>query len=298
MLSDSNISLIIEAALGKNADFAEVFIEERNGSSVGLLNNKVNSAYSGFDSGIGIRVMSGTNSVYVYSNDFDIDNLVKMAKEASSVIKEGKLAPMELMSKLRKYEPSFVKDDALLKDKREYIDFLRKAGDFASNFDPMITQTAASLSAGKRFIKIVNSRGVNVEETQNRIRFSIQAVATKGDDKQTGRVAPGTMRGYEFVNEYPVIEETQKCCESAIRMATCGYAPSGKMPVIVGAGWGGVLFHEACGHALEASVVSRNLSCFSGKEGQVDASKLVTAVDDSTIPGFWGSIDIDDSNNS
>lgn len=297
MLSDSNISLIIEAALGKNADFAEVFIEERNGSSVGLLNNKVNSAYSGFDSGIGIRVMSGTNSVYVYSNDFDIDNLVKMAKEASSVIKEGNLAPMELMSKLRKYEPSFVKDDALLKDKREYIDFLRKAGDFASNFDPMITQTAASLSAGKRFIKVVNSRGVNVEETQNRIRFSIQAVATKGDEKQTGRVAPGTMRGYEFVNEYPVIEETQKCCESAIRMATCGYAPSGKMPVVIGNGFGGVIFHEACGHALEATSVGIKASCFTDKIGQQIASPIVSARDNARIEGEWGSYNFDDEGN-
>lgn len=297
MLTDNQISMIIEAALGTKADFAEVFIEDRSSSSVGLLNNKVTSAFSGVDTGIGIRVMSGTNSVYVYSNDFDFDSLIKMAKEASSVVNSGEGAAMELMSKLKRYTPDYIISNALLKQKKDYIDFLRKAGDFASNFDPMITQTAASLSAGKRIIRVVNSRGVNIEEEQNRIRFSVQAVATKDGEKQTGRIAPGTMRGYEFIDEFPIIEETQKCCESAIRMASCGYAPSGKMPVVIGNGFGGVIFHEACGHALEATSVGIKASCFTDKIGKQIASPIVSARDNARIEGEWGSYHYDDEGN-
>ncbi|MCQ2467148.1 MAG: TldD/PmbA family protein [Clostridia bacterium] len=297
MLTDNQISMIIEAALGTKADFAEVFIEDRSSSSVGLLNNKVTSAFSGVDTGIGIRVMSGTNSVYVYSNDFDFDSLIKMAKEASSVVNSGEGAAMELMSKLKRYTPDYIISNALLKQKKDYIDFLKKAGDFASNFDPMITQTAASLSAGKRIIRVVNSRGVNIEEEQNRIRFSVQAVATKDGEKQTGRIAPGTMRGYEFVDEFPIIEETQKCCESAIRMASCGYAPSGKMPVVIGNGFGGVIFHEACGHALEATSVGIKASCFTDKIGKQIASPIVSARDNARIEGEWGSYHYDDEGN-
>ena len=126
------------------------------------------------------------------------------------------------------------------------------------------------------------------------MRISIEAVATKGNEKQTGRVAPGTMRGYEFINEYPVIDKTRECCETALRMIDAGYAPSGKMPVVLGNGFGGVIFHEACGHALEASSVGIKSSCFTDKLGQQIASSVVSAYDNARIKGEWGSYYTDD----
>ncbi len=297
MLSNSNISLILEAALGKKADFAEVFIEDTKRSTVSILNNRVTKAGSSIDRGIGIRVMSGVNSVYVFSNDFDVDSLIRLASEASLAVSSGEGTKMELMDKLKYYNQGYIDVSSFSKMKKDYVDFLRKGLDHASSFDPMITQTSGTFATGERKIRIVNTRGVNVGETSEKIRISLSVVATNGDEKQTGSVSPGSRLGYSFIENYPIVEKATECCESAIRMATCGYAPSGKMPVVIGNGFGGVIFHEACGHALEATSVGIKASYFTDKLGQQIANPVVSARDNARLQGEWGSYNFDDEGN-
>lgn len=295
MISDITASRIIEAAMGGNADFAEIFEEEIKSSSVGLLNGKTTRASSGINYGVGIRLMAGTNVVYVYTCDKSEDALIKLAKEASSALKGGKASDIKNLEALSKSTPSVLNIDPLTVSKKTNIDFLKEASDYAMNYNELITQAAASYSTSQRVIHIVNSYGFNKEESQTRIRFSVEAVASKGNEKQTGRIAPGTMRGYEFINEYPIIDKTRECCETAIRMINAGYAPSGKMPVVIGNGFGGVIFHEACGHALESTAVGIRSSCFTDKLGQRIASDVVTARDNARIEGEWGSYYTDDT---
>ena len=295
MLSEVTVSRIIEAAMSGQADFAEVFEEEKKVSSVGLLNKRTIRAASGINYGVGIRLMAGTNVVYVYTCDKSEDALIKLAKEAASAVKGGKTSDIKEVEALSKSTPSILVTDPLSVSKKVNIDFLKEASEFALNYDELITQVASSYATSNRVIHITNSEGVNKEESQTRIRFSIETVATKGTEKQTGRIAPGTMRGYEFVEEYPMIDKTRECCETAIRMVNAGYAPSGKMPVIIGNGFGGVIFHEACGHALEATAVGIKASCFTDKLGKQIASSIVTARDDARIEGEWGSYMTDDT---
>ena len=295
MLSDTSASRIIEAAMSGNADFAEIFEEELKSSSVGLLNGKTTRASSGINYGVGIRLMAGTNVVYVYTCDKSEEALIKLAKEASAALKGGKSADIKKLEALSKSSPSILNIDPLTVSKKQNIDFLREASDYAMNYDELITQAAASYSTSNRVIHIVNSLGFNKEESQTRIRISVEAVASKGNEKQTGRIAPGTMRGYEFINEYPIIDKTRDCCETAIRMINAGYAPSGKMPVVIGNGFGGVIFHEACGHALESTAVGIKASCFTDKLGQRIASDVVSARDNARIEGEWGSYFTDDT---
>lgn len=295
MLSDTSASRIIEAAMSGNADFAEIFEEELKSSSVGLLNGKTTRASSGINYGVGIRLMAGTNVVYVYTCDKSEEALIKLAKEASAALKGGKSADIKNLEALSKSSPSILNIDPLTVSKKHNIDFLREASDYAMNYDELITQAAASYSTSNRVIHIVNSLGFNKEESQTRIRISVEAVASKGNEKQTGRIAPGTMRGYEFINEYPIIDKTRDCCETAIRMINAGYAPSGKMPVVIGNGFGGVIFHEACGHALESTAVGIKASCFTDKLGQRIASDVVSARDNARIEGEWGSYFTDDT---
>ncbi len=295
MLSEVTVSRIIEAAMSGQADFAEVFEEEKKVSSVGLLNKRTIRAASGINYGVGIRLMAGTNVVYVYTCDKSEDALIKLAKEAASAVKGGKTSDIKEVEALSKSTPSILVTDPLSVSKKVNIDFLKEASEFALNYDELITQVASSYATSNRVIHITNSEGINKEESQTRIRFSIETVATKGTEKQTGRIAPGTMRGYEFVEEYPMIDKTRECCETAIRMVNAGYAPSGKMPVIIGNGFGGVIFHEACGHALEATAVGIKASCFTDKLGKQIASSIVTARDDARIEGEWGSYMTDDT---
>jgi len=295
VLKDSTIQRIIEAGMSGSADFAEVFEEESTGSAVSLLNGRCTKATSGISFGVGIRLMAGTNVVYVYTSDSSEEAILKLTQEAAKALKGGKSGVIKEVQALSHSTPSLLEIDPLTVSKKSNIEFLKQASDYALGYHELITQASASYSTSRRIIRIVNSEGVNKEENQSRIRFSIRAVATKGNEKQTGSIAPGTMRGYEYVNEYPIIDKTRECCESAIRMINAGYAPSGKMPVVIGNGFGGVIFHEACGHALESTAVGIKASCFTDKLGQRIASDVVTARDDARIEGEWGSYMTDDT---
>jgi len=298
MFNDSDCQRILEAAMSTTADFAEVFQEVTESKSVSLLNGQVIRAATGFDSGTGIRLLSGTNSVYVYSSDNDLEVLLKLAKEAAAAIKGNDKGQIEALKDLCKTSMTRIEIDPMSVPKKEMVDFLRKSSDYALNYDPLITQVAGSIASSVRTAKIINTRGVNTEDTTNRIRLSVETIATKDNEKQSGRVAPGTMKGYEFINDYPIIDKTKECCDTAIRMVNAGYAPSAKMPVILSNGFGGVIFHEACGHALEATSVGIKMSYFTDMLGQQIASPIVSARDNARIEGEWGSYGTDDEGNT
>lgn len=298
MFNDSDCQRILEKAMSTTADFAEVFQEVTESKSVSLLNGQVIRAATGFDSGTGIRLLAGTNSVYVYSSDNDIEVLLKLAREAAAAIKGNDQGRIESLKELCSTSKATIEIDPMSVPKKDMVDFLRKSSDFALSYNPLITQVAGGIATSVRTARVINTRGVNVEDTTRRIRLSVETIATKDNEKQSGRVAPGTMRGYEFINEYPLIEKTRECCETAIRMVNAGYAPSAKMPVILGNGFGGVIFHEACGHALEATSVGIKNSYFTDKLGEQIASTVVSARDNATIDGEWGSYATDDEGNT
>lgn len=298
MFNDSDCLRILEQAMSTTADFAEVFQEVTESKSVSLLNGQVIRAATNFDTGTGIRLLAGTNSVYVYSSDNDLEVLLKLAKEAAAAIKGGDKGSIEELKALCSTSKATIEIDPMSVAKSEMVDFLRQSSDFALNYNPLITQAASSIACVKRTARVINTRGVNAEDTTNRIRLSVETIATKDNEKQSGRVAPGTMRGYEFINEYPLIDKTRECCDTAIRMVNAGYAPSAKMPVILGNGFGGVIFHEACGHALEATSVGIKNSYFTDMLGQQIASSIVSARDNAVIDGEWGSYATDDEGNT
>lgn len=298
MFNDSDCLRILEAAMSTTADFAEVFQEVTENKSVSLLNGQVIRAATGYDSGTGIRLLAGTNSVYVYSSDNDIEVLLKLAEEAASAIKGQDKGSIEALKDLCSSSKTNILIDPMTVSKQDMVDRLREASDYALGYNSLITQVAAGIGCTKRIARVINTRGVNTEDTTERIRLSVETIATKDNEKQSGRIAPGTLRGYEFINEYPLIDKTRSACDTAIRMVEAGYAPSGKMPVVLGNGFGGVIFHEACGHALEATAVGIKASYFTDMLGKQIASPIVSARDNATIEGEWGSYGIDDEGNT
>ena len=297
MFSDSDVKRILDVAMSTTADFAEVFQEEKRTKSVSLLNGRVIRAGTGFSSGTGIRLLAGTNCVYVYSNDNDIEALLKLAKEASHAIKGVSAGDIADIQPLVHTSATDIDIDPMSVAKSDTVGYLRKASEHAIAYNGLITQVAAGYAASDRLVRIFNTRGVNKEDNAKRMRLTMEAIATKGNEKQTGRIAPGSMRGYEFINDYPLIEKTEECCETAMRMVNAGYAPSGKMAVVLGNGFGGVIFHEACGHALEATSVGIKNSYFTDMLGQQIASGIVSARDNAKIKGEWGSYETDDEGN-
>ncbi|MBR3058742.1 MAG: TldD/PmbA family protein [Clostridiales bacterium] len=295
MLSTASMERILTAALSHGGDFSEIYIERTKVSSVSLLNGVVESTGSSIDCGIGIRILEGDKCVYVYSNDlYNEEKLIRMAKNASASLSEvpgGRTVYLQpsisYLSQPCQISPSSVA-------KSEKVIKLKQAGETAKAYSSLISQTSAACADTEKEIWIANSDGLNVKDKRCRSRLIVQAIATDGNDKQTGYFGPGSGEGYEFTEKYDLDEKAREAARIASTMIKAKPCPSGKMPVVLGNAFGGVIFHEACGHALEATAVGIHSSYFTDKKGTAIASPIVTAYDDARIKKEWGSYDVDD----
>lgn len=294
MLDKQLIDKILTEALSTGGDFAEIFVEKKSSSNLFMIDGKVESSISGRDFGIGIRIFKGLFSVYGYTNDMNEENLLKATKKIASSISGSKediainliKQDIENINKIQIY-PQDIK-------KSEKIELMKIASHSAKNYDEHISQVRVSLGDIRQNILIANSEGLFTTDERVRERISIESVATDGNDMQTGRVSPGASAGFEFFKNMNIEAEAREASRIAKTMLFASYAPSGKFPVVIDNRFGGVIFHEACGHGLEASSVAKGNSIFAGKMGQMIASPLVSAVDDGTLPNEWGSLTIDD----
>src|SRR6056297_1930960 len=293
MLSKSLLENIIDTALSEGGDFAEIFVEDKITNSINLINDKIDSANTGNDYGVGIRVIKDTNEIYVYTNDDQKDNLLKLAKKAAGMFKKADLKSSRLrFADYDNLHPVKIYPADL--NQTEKVEFIRSAYLTADQYDELITQVVVGLSDYTQNVQIANSNGVFVEDERSRVRLGIQAVASLKGEKQTGFQGPGGHLGFEYFDQIDIEDKAADAARMAVTMIKAGHAPQGKMPVIIDNKFGGVIFHEACGHGLEATSVAKNNSVFANKLGEKIASEKVTAIDDGTLPNAWGSQNFDD----
>lgn len=294
MLNKQVIEDTLNAALSTGGDFAEIYVEDRTNNGIVMIGGKVESTMTGRDYGVGIRIFKGFNSVYAYTNRSDRDSLISTAKKAAAAI-EGKQGITALSLNMTQNENiNVIHIDPNTIEKTRKVQLMRRAYDTAFNYDDLITQVTVSYMDYNQDIMVANSEGLWKEDKRVRTRLAISSVASKNGEMQSGFFGPGASRGYEFYENLDVEKYAKEASRIAVTMVNAKYSPSGKMPVIIDNGFGGVIFHEACGHGLEATSVAKGLSVFSDKIGQQIASPLVTAIDDGTIPNEWGSFNIDD----
>ncbi|WP_019230528.1 TldD/PmbA family protein [Sedimentibacter sp. B4] len=294
MLNKQVIEDTLNAALTTGGDFAEVYVEDRTNNGIVMIGGKVESTMTGRDYGVGIRIFKGFNSVYAYTNKSDRDSLISTAKKAAAAI-EGKQGTTALSLNMTQNENiNVIHIDPNTIEKTRKVQLMRRAYDTAFNYDDLITQVTVSYMDYNQDIMVANSEGLWKEDKRVRTRLAISSVASKNGEMQSGFFGPGASKGYEFYENLDVDKYAKEASRIAVTMVNAKYSPSGKMPVIIDNGFGGVIFHEACGHGLEATSVAKGLSVFSDKIGQKIASPLVTAIDDGTIPNEWGSFNIDD----
>ncbi len=298
MLEKKLIKKILDAALTTNADFAEVFIEDKFQSSMSMLSSKVEKVANSKIFGVGVRVARGYNTVYGYTNSQKEEDLVKLANDLSqSFSGESHNIQFELeeMKVGNTHNIKILPSEVSVEEK---VDLLKRANKAARAYDNEIKQVMIGYQDYVQKIWLANSEGTYVQDTRVRTRLGINAVGANEVTKQSGFNGPGGHYGFEFYSEVLNVEEAAKeAARIAITMLHAEECPSGKMPVVIDNGFGGVIFHEACGHSLEASSVAIKASVFAGKKGEMIASKLVTAIDDGTIPNAWGSATYDDEGN-
>lgn len=294
MLNKALIEDTLNAALSTGGDFAEIFVEDRTNSLIEMIGGKIESTTSGRDYGVGVRIYKGFNSVYAYTNKSDRDSLISVAKKAAQAMLGAK---NDIILNLTKTDiinnhKILISPNEIAKTRK--IDAMRRAYDAAKNYDSVISQVTVRHLDHDQHIMVANSEGLWKEDRRVRNRIAINAVASKDGEMQSGSQGPGAMKGFEFIEGLNLEEIGREASRIAKTMVNARYCPSGKFPVIIDNGFGGVIFHEACGHGLEATSVAKGTSIFCDKVGQKIASSLVTAVDDGTLANEWGSINIDD----
>lgn len=294
MLKRSSVENIITAALETGADFAELYAEQTEQGSIGMVNGRVETAQSGLICGAGVRLFFGTQAIYGYANDMSEKNLIQIAHSCAEAMKSG--VQYSRKSWRETVRPCINPIRILPKNtaKSQKAEYLRLAAEAAKAYSPAITQTRTGFLEVSKHVLVANSEGIWGEEDRVRTRFTIEAVASSASEKQSGHFGPGGSEGMELFERISVEETAREAARIAVTMLGARPCPAGKFPVVIDNGFGGVIFHEACGHGLEATAVARNASVFAGKLGQQIASPLVTAIDDGTIPNAWGSSAMDD----
>ncbi len=295
IISKNDALVALETALSTGGDFAEVFVEDSRTTALNMIAGKMENALSGRDYGAGIRIFKGTNSVYVYTNDTSQEGLVEAARKAAAAIGDASALGIDIVLKSRTFENinSIIIPPSKVPIK-EKADKVKEAYMAAKEYNSLISQVSVTYLEKRKKIQIANSEGCFAHDECTRIRLYTTAVASDGTENQTGTTGPGKQSGFEFFDEIDPGCYGTDAARCAVTMLKADLCPAGKMPVAIENGFGGVIFHEACGHSLEATSVAKGQSVFCDMLGQKIASDVVTAVDDATIPNGWGSYNIDD----
>ncbi|RHX86653.1 TldD/PmbA family protein [Leptospira stimsonii] len=288
--------LILEAGLSRKADFVEIFEEETRSSSVSLRDRKIEQSFAGIDYGIGIRLIYGTDVLYAHTNNEEEEHLISLidllADSRGAARGKGQAIVFRGDWKAPTFPAQITDPRKISPDQK--LEILYRADQTARATSSHIVQVSASASDSVSKIGIYNSEGLALEDLRVRSRFSINVAAEKQGERFVASENPGARKGFEFFASLPIEQLSKTAAERALLMLSAGYIEGKKMPVVMGNGFGGVIFHEACGHPLETEAIRKKSSPFVDKLGQPIAQACLTAIDDGTIPDSWGSISVDD----
>ncbi len=302
MIENNVLERVLSGALQRGGDFAEVFAEDRSTSSALLDDGRVEELSSGRERGAGIRVVVGETTGFAHTADLSEAGLLRAAEAASAVARGGGGGTRTVALEAGTGGALDTTDDRTadrtadrkVGSKGETLELLRRADDAARSSGDAVSQVQAACGGSRRRVLIANSEGLLARDEQARTRFSVSCVATGDTGLQTGFESAARTLGFELFDEVSVEELATLAARRALAKLTARPAPSGEVPVVLAGGSGGILFHEACGHGLEADHIVKDASVYTGKVGQVVASPLVTLVDDGTVGSEWGTYAVDD----
>ena len=295
MIDNDILERVLAEGLRTGADFAEVFASDWRGTGVGLDDGKIEQLSTGRNRGAGIRVIAGETTGFAHTADLSEAGLMAAARVAAEAARQGgggikvvalTTQPSRIVSPIE-IDPSTI-------GKAAKVDLLRRVDEAARSAGGAISQVSAGYSDGRTRIVIANSDGLVAYDERVRTLLRVSAVANGDAGMQTGFDSLGHTMGFELFDKVQVEDVARAAAGRALTKLKARPAPSGSLPVVIKAGSGVVLFHEACGHGLEADLVAKGASVYKGKVGELVASPLVTLVDDGTMTHEWGAIAIDD----
>ncbi|MFV1989174.1 MAG: TldD/PmbA family protein [Acidimicrobiales bacterium] len=294
MLDRDVIQSTLNVALRGGGEFAELFAEDRQNVSASMDDGRVEELSSGRDRGVGVRVVRGASTGFAHTADLSETGLRRAAEQAATAAGDGggatEVTPLHELDE-RGHRVRLLPETVAKSDK---VQLLRAAEEAARSAGEAISQVTVRYGEGRRRIQIANSEGLYASDDQVRTLFIVSVVASGDAGMQTGRESVGYTVGWELFDEHSVEDIARTASARALTKLRARPAPSGELPVVIKSGGGGVLFHEACGHGLEADLVRKGASVFQNRMGEQVANPLVTLVDDGTMAREWGEIAVDD----
>jgi len=284
---------VLNTLLRNGSDFSEIFIQKSISSSLRLEDSKIENSSSGYELGCGLRLWIGDSTFYAYVDSLEEEKLLNAAKVLSSAVEGSScLKVLDLTRTGSSYHTEVEKPPAQVnQDIRKNI--LELVDKNSRDFSSAIIQVTSSLSDIQQEIYTANSYGASSYQQEVKTFLAVSVVARKGKNVRTGYKSLARTCGYEIFDFKKPQDLAVEASGIAVGMLDAVNAPAGELPVVIGPAFGGVIFHEACGHGLEADAILKSASVFKGKLGKKIASDIVTAVDDSTIKYRWGSYKFD-----
>jgi TldD protein len=284
---------VLEDALNHGGDFAEVYCEERSGFGLAIDESRVEQVQRGSERGAGVRVVQGETSYFAHVDGLNEGDLTRAAARVAAAARGDRQEPQALspVEAPRLQEVGVAPGDV---EAQRKADLLRGCDETARAAGDRVAQVQVNYAEGRRRVTIANSEGRFAADDRTRVRLGVQVVAKRNGTVETGFETLGGHRGFELVEGGAAERTAERAAQIALTLLDADPAPAGAMPVVVGGGFGGVLFHEMTGHGLEADHVQKGASVYAGKLGERVAEPLVDAYDDGCLPGEWGTDAIDD----
>jgi TldD protein len=289
---------VLSTALQAGGDMAEVFAEDAVTSGAVLDDRRIEELSSGRSRGAGIRVVEGETTGFAHTAELSEPGLLAAARAAAAVAREAgpgtrtvALGPLAGHDRGERTLPGDV-------EKARKLELLTRADDAARAAGDSITQVQVGIGDSRRRVLVANSDGLFATDDQIRNRFNVSCIANGDTGMQTGYESLARTEGFEIFDRHAVEDLARTAAGRALTKLSARPAPSGEVPIVLAGGSGGILFHEACGHGLEADHVVKDASVYRGQVGQLVASPLVTLVDDGTVLGEWGNFAVDDEGNA
>ncbi len=296
-LTSSDLQGVLGNMMTHQIDYADLYFQYSRSESWGLEEGQVKSGHFNIDQGVGVRAVSGEKTAFAYSDDIHLDALKQAANATKSIATLG----LEQTGKsivTRTHAPLYIPNDPIASLSADAkVQLLERLERFAKAIDPRVTQVMASIAGEYEVVMVARSDGVMASDIRPLVRLSIQVIAEQEGRREQGSSGGGGRFDYSYFTDERLQDYAQKAVHQALVNLDARPAPAGSMTVVLGAGWPGILLHEAIGHGLEGDFNRKGSSAFSNMIGQQVAAKGITVVDDGTIADRRGSLSMDDEGN-
>ncbi|MDD5403128.1 MAG: metalloprotease TldD [Sulfuricella sp.] len=296
-LDSGKLQQVFGEIMKHRADYADLYFQYSRAESWSLEEGQVKSGSFDIDQGVGVRVVSGEKTAFAYSDEISLPALAHAAEATRAIARQGGEGKVHAVRRIGGRELYLPHDPvASLSDVRK-VKLLEKLERIARALDPRITQVMASLAGEYEVVLVARNDGLMAADVRPLVRLSIQVIAEQDGRREQGSAGGGGRFDYAYFSDEMLERYAKEAVHQALINLDARPAPAGSMTVVLGAGWPGILLHEAIGHGLEGDFNRKGSSAFSGRVGERVAAEGVTVVDDGTLARRRGSLNVDDEGN-